>query len=332
MPQPPQDIFPRPHRAAAYVTDPGTDADGARRYEALYRESVSEVPWRGRAVRQYEPTLQAPEDPGDDPFGWLFRDSAESPAAPPAPQARPTVPTVTPQLQESPERVAPADAPLRGAGPGRLIIVLLALLAIVVGAGTGAYIVTREHRVTAGAAAPTTTAAPTTAAVPAAGTVTALAPIAADADCQAPSATDDGGRPVDYGSQQLIDGQPGTGWRCDGTAVGRSVTFTFASTAQIAEVGLLNGYPKVDPTSGVQRYGEYRRVTSVTWAFPGGASFTQVLADGVQTVQTMRIPAQQASQVTMTIDATTAPGVATTAPGARHDALVVGEATFAQLP
>jgi hypothetical protein len=328
MPQPPRDADARAPRAAAYLTDPGTDADGARRYDALYRESAAEVPWRGRAVRQYEPSLRAPEDAGDDPFGWLFRDSADVSAPPSVPEpeaAAPATDRVT-RAPVSPEWfVPPADPRVRGVGPGRVIIILLALLAIVVGAATGAYIVTREHRVTGSAAAPTTAAAP------AAGTLTPVAPIAAAADCQAPSSTDDGGRPVDYGSQQLLDGEPSTGWRCDGTAVGRSVTFTFASASPIAEVGLLNGYPKVDPTSGVQRYGEYRRVTAVTWTFPDGASFQQTLADGVQTVQTMRIPVQQSSQVTMTINATTTPGLATTAPSARHDAVVVAEATFGQL-
>src|SRR6476619_1693324 len=179
MPHPSSDVDARAHRAAAYLTDPGTDTDGARRYDALYREPVAEVPWRGPAVRQYEPSLRAPETAGEDPFGWLYRDSAESAASTPAPQPVVVAPApgAASQAPESPEWAAPAVEPrVRGGGPGRLIIVLLALLAIVVGASTGAYIVMREHRVTGGAAAPT-------GAAPAAGTVTALAPITADADC-----------------------------------------------------------------------------------------------------------------------------------------------------
>src|SRR6478609_8664307 len=113
MPHPSSDVDARAHRAAAYLTDPGTDADDARRYDALYREPVAEVPWRGRAVRQYEPSLRAPENAGDDPFGWLYRDSADSAAAPPAPQPVPVEPAPVAAIQapQSPEWVVPPVGP-----------------------------------------------------------------------------------------------------------------------------------------------------------------------------------------------------------------------------
>jgi hypothetical protein len=48
---------------------------------------------------------------------------------------------------------------------------------------------------------------------------------------------------------------------------------------------VLNGYAKIDPTSGAKRYWEYRRITAVTWTFANGSTFEQSLQDGVTTPQ-----------------------------------------------
>jgi len=86
----------------------------------------------------------------------------------------------------------------------------------------------------------------------------------------------------------------------------------------------VNGYAKVDPASGAKRYGEYRRITKVTWTFGNGTSFQQSLKDGVETMQKLSIPSQPGDHVTLTIEASTDPG--STARG--RDAVVISEVAF----
>ncbi|HEY5821423.1 MAG TPA: hypothetical protein VIT20_05580, partial [Propionibacteriaceae bacterium] len=104
-----------------------------------------------------------------------------------------------------------------------------------------------------------------------------------------------------------------------------TVIFTFPADTTITELGLVNGYAKVDPASGAHRYGEYRRITKVTWTFPNGVTVPQTLTDGNESTQSVTVPDQQATQVVMTIDATTAPG----SKEATRDAVLVSEVAFA---
>jgi hypothetical protein len=87
----------------------------------------------------------------------------------------------------------------------------------------------------------------------------------------------------------------------------------------------VNGYAKVDPASGAERYGEYRRITKATWTFANGASFQQSLEDGVKAVQRLSVPSQPGDQVTLTIESSTGPG--SNARG--RDAVVISEVLFA---
>jgi hypothetical protein len=103
------------------------------------------------------------------------------------------------------------------------------------------------------------------------------------------------------------------------------VVFSFARGSQVAELGLINGYAKVDPKTRAHRYPEYRRIRKVTWTFPNGDSFTEDLKDNVEAVQRLRIPVQAADQVTMTIGKSTRPGSSLKS----RDAILVSEATMA---
>ena len=156
------------------------------------------------------------------------------------------------------------------------------------------------------------------------GGVSAVTPTQAAADCQAPAARDDAGTVVSYTPAELYDNNLSTAWRCDGSAVGRTVTFVLPSNTPIAEVGLVNGYAKVDPASGAVRYGEYRRITQVSWTFDDGTSVQQSLTDGSQTAQRLRIPTETSGTVRLTIQATTTPGSTATA----RDAALISEVTF----
>lgn len=144
--------------------------------------------------------------------------------------------------------------------------------------------------------------------------------------CQAPDATDGAGRPVSYVPEQLIDGKLDTAWRCNGNGIGQVAAFTLPAGTTIAEVGLVNGYAKVDPASGARRYGEYRRITQVTWTFANGMSFQQSLTDGVKTLQKLSIPAQAGDTVTLTINSSTQPGSRSRG----RDAVLISEVSFRQ--
>jgi hypothetical protein len=128
---------------------------------------------------------------------------------------------------------------------------------------------------------------------------------------QAPDGTDASGRPVSYAATNLLDGDPTTCWRVAGDASGSVLTFQLPATRQVTSVGLINGYAKVDPATGDDRYAQERRITRVTWVFPGGTQITQRLTDDTRTLQSIDVPATEATGVVaLRIDHTVRPGKA----------------------
>ena len=123
----------------------------------------------------------------------------------------------------------------------------------------------------------------------------------------APPARDASGATVTYSATHLIDGDPSTAWRMRGDGRGRSLTLTFSRPVRLARVGLVNGYAKVDPSSGTDRYTQQRRVTRVVWRAGGAATLHQTLADGVRTPQLIGMATPPIRTLTLTILAT-APG------------------------
>ena len=106
-----------------------------------------------------------------------------------------------------------------------------------------------------------------------------------------------------YPPANTYDGDLTTAWRCNGTGVGQSLTLTLAEAGGIGEVGLVPGYAKTDPRSGVDRYAENNRITRVRWTFADGTSFVQRL-DGTETnreLQTLRIPVTESDSVVLEV-------------------------------
>jgi hypothetical protein len=158
------------------------------------------------------------------------------------------------------------------------------------------------------------------------GAVLPITPAAVAADCQAPPATDDAGNPVTYLPPNMVDGNPNTAWRCDGDGIGHTITINLGAETPIAELGLINGYAKLDPKSNAHRYPEYRRITAVTWSFPDGTTVQQTFADNAETSQTVRIPVHTASVLTLTIEGSTAPGLT----AKTRDAVLISEISVAR--
>jgi hypothetical protein len=151
------------------------------------------------------------------------------------------------------------------------------------------------------AAAPATTPATTT------DTRARLTGVAT-ADVTAPDNADAAGTRVSYAAANVVDGDPATTWRAVGDARGRRLRVTFPAPRVVTGVGLVNGYPKRDPATGVDRYPEGRRVLAVTWVFDDGTTYPQTLGDGVRGMQRLGVDPVRTAGVWVRIDATAPPG------------------------
>jgi hypothetical protein len=135
------------------------------------------------------------------------------------------------------------------------------------------------------------------------GPVTAVTVDAISADCTAPPSRDSAGHKVTYVPENATDDETGTAWRCNGSAVGQKLTLRLGSEADVAEVGLIPGYAKTDPESGVDRYAENNRITRVRWTFADGVSVVQRLDPdpSSRAVQLLRVPRVVTDTVTLEI-------------------------------
>ncbi|HET6653169.1 MAG TPA: hypothetical protein VFH10_11055 [Nocardioides sp.] len=129
----------------------------------------------------------------------------------------------------------------------------------------------------------------------------------ASASCEAPASVDAAGNQIAYPPTNVYDGDMTTAWRCNGRGVGQSLTLTLAEAGRIGEVGLVPGYAKTDPRSGVDRYAENNRLTRVRWTFADGTSVVQGVdgAEANRSLQTMRIPVTESDTVVLEVLAST---------------------------
>jgi hypothetical protein len=141
------------------------------------------------------------------------------------------------------------------------------------------------------------------AASPYKGAVRAVPIADARATCQAGSSVDAAGNPTTYEPARAVDKNLSTAWRCDGSGAGERFTVTLPAETTVAEVGLVPGYAKTDPASGVDRYAENNRITKVRWRFDDGTTFVQKMngnpAD--RSMRTRRLPETATSQVVIEI-------------------------------
>jgi hypothetical protein len=277
----------------------------------------------GSEPSQNEPASGGPKAVGDD-FAWLYRrDEYAAGVTGGDPQTLLLPLDSPPSSLPSNQRV---PAPPRGRNP--MIIIIVILLCLTLGAVAGiALLLHPDSRTAASGSAEASVNEAAPSAASSSRQATSATPTRVKVGCQAPQTTDDAGSPVYYVPEQMVDGRMNTAWRCNGNGIGQVVTFEFPPGTTIVEVGLVNGYAKVDPASGAKRYGEYRRITKATWTFANGTSFQQSLEDGVKTVQKLSIPSQPADEVTLTIEASTGPG--SNARG--RDAVLISEVVFGSL-
>jgi hypothetical protein len=81
------------------------------------------------------------------------------------------------------------------------------------------------------------------------------------------------------------------------------LTLRFGDDVDVAEVGLVPGYAKTDPESGVDRYAENNRITKVRWTLDDGVTVVQRLDPDPsrRTVQRLRVPRTTTDTITLEI-------------------------------
>ncbi len=117
---------------------------------------------------------------------------------------------------------------------------------------------------------------------------------------------------VEYPATNLLDDDPESAYRLPGDASGSVITFELAEDMTISQVGLSNGYTKID--GDVDWYIRNRRITLVTWTFDDGTSVDQPLDPDNRELQLIEVDDIETRSIQLTIQQVSAPGVG---PGAR---------------
>jgi hypothetical protein len=111
--------------------------------------------------------------------------------------------------------------------------------------------------------------------------------------------------PVDFEAPNLLDGRPRTSWRMPGDGSGETLTFDLGDQVVLTEVGLVNGYAKVDGPDNWYRGN--RRVRTVQWEFDDGTRITQELTDQ-RSMQMIDIGPVETTTVRLHLVTVTPPG------------------------
>jgi serine/threonine-protein kinase len=126
------------------------------------------------------------------------------------------------------------------------------------------------------------------------------------ASSTAPSSTDGAGNVVTYVPGNVIDRDVETAWRAPGDGHGVTLTLLFDNPVDVARIGLIPGYAKSDPATGVNRFEQNRIVRSVRYELPGRPPIEQTLRPEA-VPQFVRVGATT-RRITIVIESTTPPG------------------------
>lgn len=147
--------------------------------------------------------------------------------------------------------------------------------------------------------------------VPYDGPVVPVWPDRVSAECRAGSGHDV--------AANLLDGDPDTIWRCAGTGVGASLTFTFDTETELVGARVINGNIVED------RFLRERRILSLRWDFPDGSWLLQGFAANDRTQQEIRFPPITVEgSVKLTVQSSTIAGD----PSPIYDAVSISELDF----
>ncbi|HET9724155.1 MAG TPA: protein kinase [Actinomycetota bacterium] len=126
------------------------------------------------------------------------------------------------------------------------------------------------------------------------------------ASSTAPSSTDAAGNVVTYLPANVLDGDVQTAWRTPGDGRGESLTLLFDTPMHVVRVGMIPGYAKTDPETGVNRFEQNRILREVRYVVRGQEPTTQTFRPA-PVPQFVRLDVT-ASRITIEIVQTTEPG------------------------
>lgn len=106
-----------------------------------------------------------------------------------------------------------------------------------------------------------------------------LTPVAIEASTFSVPSTDGAGAAVTFGPDHAVDLDPATAWRVDGDGRGAWLLLDFGGPHHITRVGVVPGWPHVDPVSGTDRFQQNRRPALVGYLFDDGTALQQELTD-----------------------------------------------------
>lgn len=276
-----------------------------------------------RTTSSDAPTDVAPAVPGTEvpPVAWTPGEHGDGPRFP---LYADEVTVAAPATEPGPPSAPPRRRPSR-ALPALVVVLAVLLVGVVLGgslllAGDTDPEPASEAGSTGGSGAPDDAEAPDAEEaapdldVPEPRPLTDLT--TASASRTAPAGTSLDGSRVEYGAENLVDGDTSTTWRVEGDGTGEVLTFAFDEEVAVTTVGLVNGYDKIDtdPDGGeVDWYARNRHVTQVRWTFDDGRVLEQDLADD-RAMQTVTIPAARTSTVQLEIVAVSGHGGADRTP------------------
>ncbi|WP_235736186.1 NADase-type glycan-binding domain-containing protein [Nocardioides alcanivorans] len=137
--------------------------------------------------------------------------------------------------------------------------------------------------------------------------------LASEAQVTGPRPTQPGqsvdGTQVRYPATNMLDNDPTTAYRIDGDATGATITFTFDEPVTIREIGMINGYAKVDGQGAGRRdwYVSNRKVLRAEWTFDDGTSAVQELRRTTD-LQVMQVAATTTQTITLRLLRVSKPG------------------------
>jgi serine/threonine protein kinase len=99
-----------------------------------------------------------------------------------------------------------------------------------------------------------------------------LRPSSVSASSVADRGVDASGRQITYDPQNAVDGRPDTTWRVAGDGVGQWLQIDFDSEIDVASIGLIPGYDKIDPGDNTDRFAQNRVVKLARFEFSNGDS------------------------------------------------------------
>jgi len=116
----------------------------------------------------------------------------------------------------------------------------------------------------------------------------------------APDGVDASGRDVTYSPSNLIDSNDSTAWRTPGRGVGQTITLTFESSCELRSIQIVDGYNKIDPGDGTDRWRQNRRVVRLRIQ-TNRQDVTVSLDSGSRTWQTVTLSESKVDSISLTI-------------------------------